>query len=104
MPNLQCQEIHYIQRLWNLKLKLSQWLVEGYSIKWQWVDRRGSITSVCPALSLVKIRLYTKNQISRISRTALIVIIPGVVVWCCGVVWSGFLTDTILIPPQQKLF
>jgi hypothetical protein len=31
--------------------------------------------------SWVKIRLHTKNQLPRLSRTALIVIIPGVVVW-----------------------
>ena len=42
--------------------------------------------------SLAKIRLHTENQLPRLSRTALIVIIPGgvvVVVWWCG----GFITD-----------
>jgi hypothetical protein len=46
---------------------------------------------------LVKTRLHTKNQLPRLSRTALIVMIPGGVV----VVWWFFLP--IIIPPQQKL-
>ena len=49
--------------------------------------------------SWLKIRLHAKNQLPRLSRTALIVMIPsGVVV----MVVVGFLP--IIKPPQQKLF
>ena len=52
--------------------------------------------------SWVRIRLHTENQLPRLSRTALIVMIPGVVVVVVVVVVVGFLP--IIIPPQQKLF
>ena len=46
-----------------------------------------------------KIMLYTQNQLPRLPRTAGIVIIPGLVVWC-GVV---FLTDTNTTPTKIVL-
>jgi hypothetical protein len=52
----------------------------------------------------IKIRLHNKNQLPSLSRTALIVIIPSVVVWC-GVVWCGVVVLLPIIrPPQQELF
>ena len=49
----------------------------------------------------VKIRLYTENQLLRLSRTALIVMTPGVVWWWwwCGV----FFTDNNTTPTKVVL-
>ena len=57
--------------------------------------------------SWVKIRLHTENQLLRLSRTALIVMKPGVVVvwwwwwWCGG--GGGFFTDNNTTPTKVVL-
>ena len=55
--------------------------------------------------SWVKIRLHTENQLLRLSRTALIVMIPGVVVVVVVVVWwcGGFFTDNNTTPTKVVL-
>ena len=62
------------------------------------------VVVLLPIINLVG--LHTKNQHPRLSRTALIVIIPGVVVvwWCGGVVWcGGFITDYKTTPTKVVL-
>ena len=56
---------------------------------------------ICEISSWVKIRLHTENQLPRLPRAALIVMISGVVWWWgfCGMV---FLPN--IRPPQQRLF
>jgi hypothetical protein len=46
--------------------------------------------------------LHIKNQLPRLLITALIVISPGVVVWC-GVVWWFILTDNNTTPTKVVL-
>ena len=52
--------------------------------------------------SWVRIRLHTENQPPRLPGTALIAMIPGVVVWWCGgggvVVWCGVVFLPTIIP------
>jgi hypothetical protein len=46
----------------------------------------------------VKMRLHSKNQLSKLTRTALIVMGPSVVWW-----WCGFLTDNNTTPTKVVL-